>query len=197
MEEIISATRGTLALWSAIVMTVVEKLALVLLQMPLCDIATGQTLFDALATVLSERGIAWSNVIGFCSNSAGFMVGQHNSVLSRVLNEQPDVFSLGCIGWLSLEHAVKCLIAMWTAHCMLTLTWKRSVTLEMSVLKEWHHPFLVLKQSCMFILFNLLCALLTLFSAVFQTTTSKISTMQSDILDLLRSYLSNFIQACV
>ena len=51
-------------------------------------------LFDALSTVLSERGIPWSNVVGFCSDSASVMVG---SVLSRVLNEQPQVFSLGCI----------------------------------------------------------------------------------------------------
>ena len=36
---------------------------------------------------------------------------------------------------------------------------------------------------------------LTRSNAVFQTKTSKISTIQSDILDLLRSYLSNFMQA--
>ena len=69
--------------------------------MPVCNIATVQTLFDALATVLSERGIPWSNVIGFCSDSASVMVGRRNSVLSRVLNEQPDVFSLGCICYLA------------------------------------------------------------------------------------------------
>ena len=33
----------------------------------------------------------------FCSDSASVMVGRRNSVLSRVLNEQPQVFSLGCI----------------------------------------------------------------------------------------------------
>ena len=32
----------------------------------------------------------------FCSDSASVMVGRYNSVLSRVLNVQPDVFSLGC-----------------------------------------------------------------------------------------------------
>ena len=52
------------------------------LAMPVCNIATGQTLFDALATVLSKQGIPWSNVIGFCSDSASVMVGRRNSVLS-------------------------------------------------------------------------------------------------------------------
>ena len=94
--------RSTSALCSAIGMTVVEKLSLVFLQC-LCAIfpLVKQTPFDALATVLSERGIPWSNVIGFCSNSASVMVGRHNSVLSRVLNKQPDVFGLGCICYLA------------------------------------------------------------------------------------------------
>ena len=65
------------------------------------NIATGQILFDTLSTVLSECGIPWSNVVGFCSDSASVMVGRRNSVLSRVLNEQPQVFSLGCICHLS------------------------------------------------------------------------------------------------
>ena len=45
------------------------------LAMPVCSIATGQTLFDALATVLSERRIPWSNIIGFCSDSASVRLG--------------------------------------------------------------------------------------------------------------------------
>ena len=35
------------------------------------------------------------------------------------------------------------------------------------------------------------------FNVVFQTTKSKKSTMQRDILDLLRSYISNFIKGSV
>ena len=52
------------------------------LAMPVCSIATGQILFYALSTVLSECGIPWSNVVGFCSDSASVMVGRRNSVLS-------------------------------------------------------------------------------------------------------------------
>ena len=70
------------------------------LAMPVCNIAIGQSLFDALYTVLSERGIPWSNVVGFCYDSASVMVGRRNSVRIRVLNEQPQVFSLGCICYL-------------------------------------------------------------------------------------------------
>ena len=47
--------------------------------------------------MLSERGIPWSNVVGFCCDSASVMDGQRNSVRIRVLNEQPQVFRLGCI----------------------------------------------------------------------------------------------------
>ena len=95
MEEMISTTRSTSRSWSAIGMIPVRKLSLLCLYAII--IATGQTLFDALSTVLSERGIPWSNVVGFYSDSASVMVGRRNSVLSRVLNEQPQVFSLGCI----------------------------------------------------------------------------------------------------
>ena len=67
------------------------------LGMPVCNIATGQSLFDALSHELASRGIPWSNVIGFASDSASVMVGRRNSVLSRVCEQQPDVLSLGCL----------------------------------------------------------------------------------------------------
>ena len=86
MEEMISTTRSTSRSWSTIGMIPVRKLSLVfLLCLYAIIIATGQTLFDALSTVLSERGIPWSNVVGFYSDSASVMVGRRNSVLSRVL----------------------------------------------------------------------------------------------------------------
>ena len=62
-----------------------------------CNIATGETLFKALEAVLEARGMPWSNVVGFASDSASVMVGKRNSVLSRVIKQQPDVFSQGCI----------------------------------------------------------------------------------------------------
>ena len=55
------------------------------LDCPVCNIATGETLFQALSKVLEDRAIPWGNVIGFGSDSASVMVGHRNSVLSRVL----------------------------------------------------------------------------------------------------------------
>ena len=66
------------------------------LDCPVCNIATGQTLFDALSAVLEKRFIPWENVIDFASDSASVMVGQRNSILSRIREQQPSVFSLGC-----------------------------------------------------------------------------------------------------
>ena len=68
------------------------------LDAPVCNIATGETLFTALSQV---RNIPWSNVIGFASDSASVMVGKRNSVLSRVIQQQPSVFSMGCVCHLS------------------------------------------------------------------------------------------------
>ena len=67
------------------------------LDCPVCNIATGQTLFQALEATLQSRSIPWENVIGFASDSASVMVGIRNSVLSRVRERQPNVFSLGCV----------------------------------------------------------------------------------------------------
>ena len=67
------------------------------LDCPVCNIATGESLFQALETTLQSQSIPWKNVIGFASDSASVMVGKRNSVLSRVRECQPDVFSLGCM----------------------------------------------------------------------------------------------------
>ena len=67
------------------------------LAMPVCNIATGQSLFDALETELLSRSISWENVVGFASDSASVMVGPHNSVLSRVREKQSNVFSMACV----------------------------------------------------------------------------------------------------
>ena len=67
------------------------------LDSPVCNTATGETLFQALNKVLGDRAIPWENIIGFGSDSASVMVGRRNSVQSRVLQQQPKVFSLGCV----------------------------------------------------------------------------------------------------
>ena len=66
------------------------------LDMPVCNIATGEKLFDLIDKSLSDRHIPWTNVVGFESDTANVMIGRHNSVLSRVKAKQPNVFSQGC-----------------------------------------------------------------------------------------------------
>ena len=67
------------------------------LDCPVVNIATGETLFEAINKILEDRAIPWENVIGFGSDSASVMVGRRNSVLSRVRQQNPEVFSLGCV----------------------------------------------------------------------------------------------------
>ena len=62
-----------------------------------CNIATAEVLFETLSNEIKSRGIPWSNMIGYGSDSASVMVGAHNSVLSRVRTKQPNIFSLGCL----------------------------------------------------------------------------------------------------
>ena len=65
------------------------------LHMPICNIWTADKLFDA--TDLAPRNIPWFNNVGFESDTTNVMVGEHNSVLTRVKSKQPGVFSQGCV----------------------------------------------------------------------------------------------------
>ena len=67
------------------------------LAMPVCNIGTEQALFDAIESEFDSHSIPWSNVVGFASDTASVMVGAHNSVLSRLREKQPRVFTLGCL----------------------------------------------------------------------------------------------------
>ena len=78
--------------------------------MPVCNIATGQSLFTAIEQEFDSCKIPWDNMIGFASDTASVMVGKHNSVLSRLLGKQPKLFSLGCLchlGALCAAAAIK------------------------------------------------------------------------------------------
>ena len=74
-----------------------RKVVTCFLDAPICNIATGESLFNALSGVLEKHKIPWKNVIGFASDSASVMVGKRNSVLSCVILHKPDVFSMGCV----------------------------------------------------------------------------------------------------
>ena len=66
------------------------------LTMPVCNVATGENMFNALSMEMYSRNISWSNVIGYASDTASVMVGKNNSVLSRIKLKSPKVFSIGC-----------------------------------------------------------------------------------------------------
>eukprot|EP00117_Sycon_ciliatum_P019217 scpid92565/ scgid17493/ Zinc finger protein 862 len=75
------------------------------LAMPVCNIATAETLFNALQQGLEKRSIPWSNVVGYASDSASVMVGKRNSVVSRILEKQPKVYSLAYVCHLAVLGA--------------------------------------------------------------------------------------------
>ena len=220
------------------------------LDIPVCNVATGETLFQVLATALETRAISWEICIGFASDSASVIVGHRNSVLSRICARQPDVFSLCCVchlaalcaaaalkklpvsidgclidihyhfkhsskrceefpqvrdnfegiapisiikhcstRWLSLERAVKRLLTLWPAlrayfdhEKDTTDRAQRVADMLMKVeTKLW----------CHFISFAL--KPLNTFNTALQTSASKIGTLQHDVSQLLRSYLTNFV----
>ena len=67
------------------------------LNMPVCNIGRGEVIFNYIAASLEERGLSWSTVVGLESDTANVMVGKHNSVLSRVKEKNPNIYSQGCV----------------------------------------------------------------------------------------------------
>ena len=67
------------------------------LDMPVCNIGTAEKLFELIDTSLTEKSLAWSNVVCLESDTTNVMVGKHNSVFSRVKAKQPKVYSQGYV----------------------------------------------------------------------------------------------------
>ena len=61
------------------------------LDMPLCNVANSQTVFDCMDVVISKRGIPCGNAIGFASDRASVMIGKRNDVLSRIHGRRPNI----------------------------------------------------------------------------------------------------------
>ena len=79
------------------------------LAMPVCNVSTAEALFEAMSNELESRNIPWRNVIGYAADTVSVMVGVRNSVLSRIQQKQPNVFSLGCLCHLAALCAVAAL----------------------------------------------------------------------------------------
>ena len=223
------------------------------LDAPVVNIATAETLFKAIHDTMEKHNIPWTNVIGFASDSANVMVGRRNSVLSRVIQKQSDVFSMGCVchlaalcaaaalkklpvsidnllidifyhfkhsskrceefmiilkdfdgiaparvlkhcstRWLSLERAVKRLLQLWPAlFAYFNREMDKSDKDRVKRVGEAMEK-VETKLFCQFVAFAL--KPLNSFNAAFQTSASKIGTLHKDVCNLLRGFLSDFIQ---
>ena len=52
--------------------------------LPICNIASGQTLFELVEVALAKDDIPWNNLLGFGLDGASVMLGSRNSVISRL-----------------------------------------------------------------------------------------------------------------
>ncbi|KAK3887018.1 hypothetical protein Pcinc_008900 [Petrolisthes cinctipes] len=56
----------------------------------------GEALFNATKMLLEKNGIAVKDCIGFSSDGASNMIGENNSLWSRVKQESPHCIKMGC-----------------------------------------------------------------------------------------------------
>ena len=66
-----------------------------LLDMPVSSGGTSEAIY--IDNVFTNLKILSTNCIGFASDNCNVMVGKTNSVLTRVKQKNPDVFSIGSI----------------------------------------------------------------------------------------------------
>lgn len=59
--------------------------------------ATGKDLFEALKSCLEQSGLSLTNCIGYASDGASAMVGEHDSVWSRIKAASPNCILIKCI----------------------------------------------------------------------------------------------------
>ncbi|XP_052212161.1 uncharacterized protein LOC127831212 [Dreissena polymorpha] len=65
------------------------------LAMPICNVGNGENLFMCLQEVFTANNIPWENVVGYSSDNAAVMIGNNNSVLSRIRGKVPNVVNIG------------------------------------------------------------------------------------------------------
>lgn len=60
--------------------------------------ARAQDIFDKITKYFEDKQIPYKeNLIGFASDGANVMTGKHNSVMSRLKEEIPNIFLMRCI----------------------------------------------------------------------------------------------------
>lgn len=68
-----------------------------LLDLPELKSGTAASIFDVIDELFKAKEIPWRNVVGFASDNCNTMLGKNNSVLSRIIEKNEAVFSIGCI----------------------------------------------------------------------------------------------------
>ena len=58
--------------------------------------ATSAEIFSKISDVLRTCNVLWNNCVGFSVDNASVNLGKHNSIKSRVLQVNPNVYFLGC-----------------------------------------------------------------------------------------------------
>lgn len=56
-----------------------DKVAVGFVDMPVCNDAKAENIFNYIASSMHEKGIEWSNCIGFSSDNCNVMIGKNNS----------------------------------------------------------------------------------------------------------------------
>ena len=74
--------------------TVAQKPVTRFLCMPVCNIATAQSLFHAIEEALESRSIPWKNMIGYASDTANIMVVKGEVAHGRVPSQKIAQLSL-------------------------------------------------------------------------------------------------------
>lgn len=59
--------------------------------------ATAEHLFSSIVNSFMEYGVPLENVVGFASDGTNVMMGQHNSVASRFIQQYPGIVIMKCI----------------------------------------------------------------------------------------------------
>ena len=58
---------------------------------------TGEALYNALKKIIEAKGLSLRNCIGYGSDGAANMIGEHNSLWSRLRQDSPDIIQVRCI----------------------------------------------------------------------------------------------------
>lgn len=58
--------------------------------------ATAESIFSSLDTALQSRGISWNNCVGVSMDNTSVNMGRRNSIKSRAVVKNPNVYIMGC-----------------------------------------------------------------------------------------------------